>query len=200
VANRRIPEMGKGLRSVGRVVAVLVATAFASGFTAAQAAPSGGIQAQATAEELLHRGVQQYEQQDYAGAITDLDEALRLDPSWAAAYSVRALARLGLGDHRGAIGDLDEALRLNPSWAAAYGVRGEARILLGDYGGAIADYTAALRINPDHLLSYINRGVARSQLGDFEGAVADYDEVLRRDPDIAIATFNREQALARPER
>ncbi len=48
-------------------------------------------------------------------AIQDYDEAIRLDPNFAAGYLFRGLAYLTHGDTEIAVQDLEEALRLNPS-------------------------------------------------------------------------------------
>jgi tetratricopeptide (TPR) repeat protein len=107
---------GIRLRGLGRaaVVGALAATALASGFTAAWAGPASEILAQTGAEGRLLRVLQSYQQLEYAGAVTALDEALRLDPSWVDGYAVRGAARSRLGDYEGAIADYEEILRLDP--------------------------------------------------------------------------------------
>ena len=66
---------------------------------------------------------------DYAGAIEECDQALRLDPRHAQAYNNRAAARHALRDFAGAIADCDQALALDPRYARAYNImrRGPAR-------------------------------------------------------------------------
>jgi tetratricopeptide (TPR) repeat protein len=58
---------------------------------------------------------------NYGRAIDDLDTAIRLNPSFSAAFLNRGVA-YGLRDeHDRAIADLTEAIRLDPTFAAAYG-------------------------------------------------------------------------------
>jgi tetratricopeptide (TPR) repeat protein len=80
---------------------------------------------------------------DRQGAIQDYNEAIRLNPKDAFAYTNRGNARADLGDRQGAIQDYNEAIRLNPQFAFAYTNRGSARSALGDKQGAIADYQKA---------------------------------------------------------
>ena len=54
-------------------------------------------------------------------AVHDFDEAIRLAPTNADAYTGRGLARARLGLHRDAVSDADEALELDDSsWRIAY--------------------------------------------------------------------------------
>ena len=81
--------------------------------------------------------------------IQDYDQALRLDPGFAAAYHNRGIAYKKLGEYRRAIQDLDQALRLDPGDADAYYTRGFAYESLGDYERATSDWEQAFRIGGD---------------------------------------------------
>ena len=67
-----------------------------------------------SAEAYVNRGNELYNQGDYQAAISDYDEAIRLDPNDAIAYYNRGLAKSELGDLEAAISDYDEAIRLQP--------------------------------------------------------------------------------------
>ncbi|MCH8199400.1 MAG: tetratricopeptide repeat protein [Chloroflexi bacterium] len=56
-------------------------------------------------------------------AIDDYDEAIRLDPQLADAYTNRANAHSKLGHHQWALQDYNEAIRLEPKNALAYANR-----------------------------------------------------------------------------
>jgi tetratricopeptide (TPR) repeat protein len=79
----------------------------------------------------------------YREALTELTEAIRLDPSLAAAYNARGYAQYLLREYLGAIADLTEAIRLNPRYANAYEIRGWAKRAAGDNAGAEADVKMA---------------------------------------------------------
>jgi Flp pilus assembly protein TadD len=68
------------------------------------------------------RGLAHIETGDYDSAVSDLSEAIRLNPKDAAAYTQRGWA---FGEKRQfdrAITDLDEGIRLDPAAASAYNI------------------------------------------------------------------------------
>ena len=66
------------------------------------------------ADCLAMRGSVKLHKRDYAGALADLDEAVRLDPRDPITWASRATAREANLDIRGAIADLEEALKAAP--------------------------------------------------------------------------------------
>jgi tetratricopeptide (TPR) repeat protein len=60
-------------------------------------------------------------------AIEDLDQAIRLNPNFAEAFSNRGNAYTNKGQPDRAIQDLDQAIRLNPNYAGAFRNRGLAK-------------------------------------------------------------------------
>ena len=79
-------------------------------------------------------------------AITDYDEAIRLDPDSPEAYTNRGAAKYKLGRHEEAIVDYDEAIRLKPGFAEAYSNRGAAKWTLGQVEAAKKDFQTALEL------------------------------------------------------
>jgi len=156
----------------------------------AAAAASPVTEKQLTAAEHFSSGCDRYEKRDYDGAIADYNEAIRLDPNYAA-YNNRGLARYDKKDYDGAIADYYEAIRLNPNYAAAYNNRGLARYDKGDYDSAIADSSEAIRLDSNYALAYNNRGIARRNKQDYDGAIADSSEAIRLNPNYAHAYNNR---------
>jgi tetratricopeptide (TPR) repeat protein len=55
-----------------------------------------------------------------------LNEAIRLDPSYAFAYDNRGIGYAAKGEHDRAIADHSEAVRIDPGYAVAYNNRGDA--------------------------------------------------------------------------
>jgi tetratricopeptide (TPR) repeat protein len=87
-----------------------------------------------TAESALRAGQVAFSRGDYARAIEDYNQALRLDPGYAAAYNNRANARCYLGQVEASLDDRLQALRLGAFTPEA------AQIFLRDrgfYSGAI---------------------------------------------------------------
>ena len=82
-------------------------------------------------------------------AIEDYDQAIRLNPRMAEAYSSRASAYNELGQpHRG-LEDFDEAIRLNAEYVDAYVGRLLTHTLLSDEEAARADFEKALQLGVD---------------------------------------------------
>ena len=91
-------------------------------------------------------------------ALSDLDEAIRLDPTYACAFNNRGRLYSFKRDYDRAIADYDHAIKLDPSLAMAYSNRGQSRYNKGDLDGAIADFDTAIKQDPAHATAYANRG------------------------------------------
>ena len=113
-----------------------------------------------SAEDYFNRGVLQHIIGNDDRAIADYEEAIRLNPQYAAAYNNRGLVRQAQGDLKVALADYDEAIRLNPLAPEGYGNRGTARIAQGDFDGGLADYAEMIRTQP---------GVCRRRLQQSRG-------------------------------
>ena len=139
------------------------------------------------------------EKEDWDGAIADYDEAIRLKPDFAKAYSGRGVVKFKKQDFDAAINDYTEAIRLKPTYAEAYFSRGiikfnkkdfnelgfdEGRIALSDI---IKDFSEAIRFKPDYDEAYCVRGYAKFQKWDYDGAIKDCTEAIRHKPDYANA-------------
>ncbi len=127
----------------------------------------------------------------YDKAIADYNEAIRLDPKFAAAYTSRGLAWSAKKDYDKAIADYTEASRIDPKGTWALSRRGLAWIAKKDYDKAIADYNEVIRLNPKSASAYHNRGAAWSYKGDYDKAIDDCNEAIRLAPEDAGAYNNR---------
>lgn len=116
---------------------------------------------------------------DNEAALRDLDEAIRLSPNLATAYSNRGVIYLQRQDYQRAIGDFDTAIGLDPTRATAFNNRGNAYNELGQHETAIANYDQALTLRPIYPLALINRGIAHMALGQLDQALNDVDHSYR---------------------
>ncbi|OYQ62756.1 hypothetical protein B9G53_20515 [Pseudanabaena sp. SR411] len=144
-----------------------------------------------SASEYFNRAYDKSQNGDKQGAITDYNEAIRLNPYYVAAYSNRGIAKRQSGDKQGAIADYNEAICLKPDYAHLYYGRGFAKDDLGDKQGAIADFNEAVRLKPDYTAAFYMRGSAKDDLGDKQEAIADYNEAIRLNPEYANAYYSR---------
>ena len=124
-------------------------------------------------------------------AISDLNEAIRLKPNYAEAYSVRGLSKSNLGRHEEAISDFNEAIRLNPNLADVYSLRGLSKNALDRREEAISDLNEAIRLNPNLADAYSLRGLSKNALDRHEEAISDFNEAIRLNPNLTNAYFFR---------
>lgn len=129
-----------------------------------------------------NRGNAYHAKGDEDRAISDYDQAIRLNPKFANAYGGRGNAYQSKGDNDRAMVDYNEAIRLDPKYIHAYNGRGNAYHAKGDDDRAIADYNEAIRLDPTYKYAYNGRGNAYHAKGDDDRAIADYNEAIRLDP------------------
>jgi tetratricopeptide (TPR) repeat protein len=132
-----------------------------------------------------------------AGATTDFEQALRLEPGvfWARFFlAVDYQQRGNLAAARQALRD---CIRQRPDFAWLYVLRGHAHGQEGDTRLAEADFRAAVALRPDRLTRYVlavNRGVLALQQGQTEQALTWLGEAVRLRPDLYHAHLNLAQA------
>ena len=123
-----------------RVIAGAIALAAMTGFANAQLSPqwesctgnpgidwdqqiiscsaliqSGDESTENLAIAFYNRGLAYENKEDYARAIADYSEAIRLDPNDAEAFFYRSLDKARMGDKAGAAADMAAAIRINPN-------------------------------------------------------------------------------------
>lgn len=86
---------------------------------------------------------------DLEDALSDCNEALRLEPNDAETLGGRAFVYMRLGFFRTAVIDYDAALGLKPQDALLMFARGTAKTRAGDEDGGKADRAAARAIDPE---------------------------------------------------
>ena len=87
-----------------------------------------------------------YELGRHEAAVADYDEAIRLKPDYAEAYSNRGEAKQKLRQYEAAVDDCNEAIRLKPNYAEAYNNRGISKGKLGLIDEARKDFETALEL------------------------------------------------------
>ena len=124
-------------------------------------------------------------------ALSDCNEAIRLDRNLAATYLNRGNVYLSKSDLDHALADFNEALRLDPKNAWAYAERGSLYKNKGDFDSALADLNESLKLDPGYALAHFLRGDLYRRKGDLAHAMEDMNETLRRDPNHTLAYFTR---------
>ena len=121
------------------------------------------------AETYTKRGEELFRQNEYGKAITELNQAIQLDPNNAVAYFIRGYAYLNRSEYNQAISDLTQAIQLNSNNPAVYYVRGN-----------------AYREKDEHDKACVGKCTPKGNEYS-EKAIADFEAVLRLDPDNAEA-------------
>ncbi len=144
-----------------------------------------------TAWDYLIRGNRAYDEGDYPTAIKECENAIRVDPKLAAAYTGRGVTYCKLEQYEKAIADYTKVIELDPKYATAYYNRGYAYGNWGEDEKAIADYTKAIELAPKYATAYNNRGVTYCKLEQYEKAIADYTKAIELEPKDVTAYNNR---------
>jgi tetratricopeptide (TPR) repeat protein len=157
------------------------------------------------AEDLLKRGGEKFQCEDYRGAIADLRQAIALDPTFARAYSAWGYTCTAMQDYQSAIACYEQAIRLDSCLAEAYSGRGSAYYGMGDDRQALDDFTRSIEIEPTSH-RYYSRGDIYLVLQNFPQALVDFEKAMdlylsavyfvSLDSDLA-ARLNRIQSLYR---
>ena len=135
---------------------------------------------------------EKYNRKDAARAIETFDEALRLDPTYAAAWAGKAHAHCNFA-HRGGSAPivefanaepaLDKALALDENNADAYAVRG---IINRDYhwnfAKAYANLDRALELNPNHIFARRIRSGLLTLDGRHDEAIIEIKKAIDLNP------------------
>jgi tetratricopeptide (TPR) repeat protein len=161
-------------------------------------------------ERRLQIAQKKYLKKDYAGALEDYSDAIRLAPHDSLGYLRRGNCKYELKNFVGAISDFSQAIALDPRAADGFLGRGTVKIQLHQLPAAIADLDKAVSLASWSASVYITRGHARQQAKDQEGAMLDFTkaielgshpplgyllranlELQQREPDEALADANK---------
>jgi TonB family protein len=131
----------------------------------------------------LRTGVNLAARAEYAGAIGQFGEALKIDPRSDLALSHRGMAYLRERNSELARQDFDAAFAINPRNAEVLRGRGYLAAGANDAREAVAQFTSSLDVEPDSTDALRGRASAYTQLGMWDQALADGAEIIRLRPD-----------------
>ncbi|MGI9525085.1 MAG: tetratricopeptide repeat protein [Hyphomicrobiaceae bacterium] len=144
----------------------------------------------------LSRGSAYLEEQECVLALDDVNEAIRLDPSLAEAYSRRAYIHGLQKRHQRAIKNYDKAIELKPLFVEAYTGRGIAYRRMQQYRRSIEDHTRAIELDPSNIDAINSRGVTYFEWQKIESAIDDFTRTIELKPDHPRAYYSRGGAHA----
>ncbi len=152
----------------------------------------------ARAAEYYAAGRDKYEEENYQGALKDLNKAITLNPQHICAYNTRALVKEKLNNIPGAIADYDRAIAIDDEHVEyAYANRARLKAAkFNDLQGALTDYNKSIEIAP-MAYNYLKRGdLKANRLNDLDGALEDYTLAIEFDPEYYYAYINRAELKA----
>jgi len=136
---------------------------------------------------------------DFDRALAEYNEAIRLNPEYAAPHIARGFAYLLLGHDEMAMADFDKAVELEPDYALAYVYRGTAYGYMPGWGTSdksISDFNKAIEIDPQLAIAYLK--LAREYYpyeAKHDEAIIYYNKAIELDPDYTLAYFLRGTAI-----
>lgn len=137
-------------------------------------------------EALVQRSKKRLSDKDIAGALTDCDKAISINPTYAEAFQARASARLkrkAPGDLVEAMADCGQAIKFG-SKPYYFATRGDVNAALGNKIGALRDYDSYVSLTPNDPYAYSDRAAVRETFGDIKGAISDYRTIQKLSPEI----------------
>lgn len=140
---------------------------------------------QLAAQGYFERAWKKEDAKDFAGAVSNCSEAIRLYPDFAEAYNGRAIAYYRLQTYTNMLADFEEAVRLDPHSDELRSNLGMGRLYQRDFAGAIADCTQAIEMNPLLAEAYVNRSVTYLCMYDLERALTDCTQAIHINPLLA---------------
>jgi len=142
----------------------------------------------------LKNGSAKFQLQDYAGAIEELEQAIRLKEDYKEAYYLRALSLVHLNRFDQAAEDFDKVIEMDPFFKDAWFNRAfYIKQRAGDFAAAIDDYNRFIELTPggDHSFALNNRGYAKYKLNDLDGALKDIENSISLNMGNSYAYRNR---------
>jgi tetratricopeptide (TPR) repeat protein len=119
------------------------------------------------------RGTIRYLNRDNQGALTDLENAVNLEPDEAVPWNSLGAVHLALGRHDLALFDFSRAIELKKDYAEAYLNRALTLSGMNRLREALADFDASIQLQPGKANAYLWRSQAKNLLGDKAGALRD---------------------------
>lgn len=129
----------------------------------------------------IARGQEKLRLGDKAGALKELDKAIKLNPKDDYSYNQRGIINTELGRTKEAIADFTKVIQLKPESFQAYHNRANVKIQIKDFAGAIEDANSSLKLNPKSPREYYTRAEAKFGMNDFKGAISDLNTNIRFD-------------------
>jgi tetratricopeptide (TPR) repeat protein len=145
----------------------------------------------------LNRGYVYYKINQFALAVNDYEQALKIGPPNAEVYYDRACALVALKRFPEALDDLNHAISLSPIWAEALMSRGCTEYMLHDDKAALADLERAGQIAPRDAQVFMEKSAVLYRQGKYQEAYDAASHAIEIDPQSLAGYCNRGEASLR---
>ena len=150
---------------------------------------------QTTSNDWLNKGNSLADQSKYDEALKAYDEAIRLDPNYAAAWNNKGNSLADQSKYDEALKAYDEAIRLDPNFAQAWYNKGNTLIFQGKFEDASISWEEALKLNPEYPEVWYQKGLAFEGRGIPAAAIICYDKAIEKNPNYVEAWNSKILAL-----
>ena len=144
-----------------------------------------------------NRGYAYNAKRQFADAIADQTEAIRLNPQLSYAFAARGYAYLERRELDKAFADLTESIRLDPNSDSAYYNRGLLLTRRGEFSNALIDFDEAVRCSPERADRFVARALCYLAMDDFDQALASFDGAIAAEPGNAMGYLARSDFYGR---
>jgi len=110
-------------------------------------------------------------------AMTNSNEALKLDPNSRLALLARSKVFLKKQDYRSGIDDISRAIVLNPADESMFFIRGTYYQQFSQHQNAINDFNKVISLNPKNAEALYKRANSYEEIANFPAAVKDYESL-----------------------
>jgi tetratricopeptide (TPR) repeat protein len=135
----------------------------------------------------LNEGINYLKEGDLLLALSNFDEALKLDSQLWVAHYYRGICHKTLRDFKEAEKDLLACIAINPKQAAAHVELGEIHHLQNSFDRAVDEYNKAVAIDPQMTQAYYNLGSVSLARGDVKKGLRYYEKCNEVDPNFPQA-------------
>jgi uncharacterized caspase-like protein/tetratricopeptide (TPR) repeat protein len=146
------------------------------------------------AEQIAQVGDELLDKDEIKLALSNFDDAIKLNPNSDYAYAKRGECYRSLGNLSQAFTDLNEAIRKNPKNDFAYLSRGAAYQDSGENDLAFKDLNESIRLKNDNVWAYHNRGNLYVRIKNCRQALIDLSKAISIKPESVRGYLSRSDA------
>ncbi len=138
-------------------------------------------------QALFNRGLSKADQGDFAGAIADWDEVLKMNAQIPQVWHNRGSAFGCLGQFEAALECFDKAIAILPTGVVAWKDRSYALMKLERWQEALESWNHTIELRDNVAEAWFQRGCTLERLGKMDNALINYRKAIALEPDFAQA-------------